>query len=458
MMTGSGGLKRGRSDGIPDHEDVKRVKITAEHPETLPTFGAGEAAGTTSSPAAAAAAAPTKQGPWGRFNRVVFVATAMNTDGSGLSACLGLDKLRQESAARVAECQAQLQVERDAELLAEQQELFAGLHNLGVLRYAPVAHVARFEEELSAEQQELRLVVEGLRGLRKAPASRVARCREEFRIEEEAFLRSHAGGGAGPAAAAAAAARARAGPAMTSGGTARDMSTEGRREGRAAGVSSKSAWTEEFLTEQEEAFAAAGEQVRQDLKEFRVLVEGPGAAAHEKLAVDMAAAGATEAEFLEEQTVLAERIQQWQRREFVGANGGAVAGNPALADALDGEVGADGVGGATTAGGREIEEMGLVVGGPLGTIVEGEEEEEGDEEEGNSGQEGFGTVSGKRPARFSIDGDCGSDTSSMGATDGEMSDLSPERAVRKGKTSLDAGAGKRKRGGEDAEVAPEVRR
>ncbi|CAM9432702.1 unnamed protein product, partial [Ectocarpus sp. 12 AP-2014] len=457
MMTYSGGLKRGRSDGIPDHEDVKRVKTTAEHPETLPTFGAGEVAGTTSSPAAAAAAAPTKQGPWDRFNRVVFVATAMNMDGSGLSACLGLDKLRQESAARVAECQAQLQAECDAELLAEQQELFAGLHNLGVLRYAPVAHVARFQEELSAEQQELRHVAEGLRGLRKGPASRVARCREEFRIEEEAFMRSHAGGGAGPAAAAAAAARARAGPAMTSGGTARDMSTKGRPEGCAAGVSSKSAWTEEFLAEQEEAFAAAGEQVRQDLKEFRVLVEGPGAAAHEKLAADMAAAGATEAEFLEEQTVLAERIQQWQRWEFVGANGGAVAGNPALAD-HDGEVGADGVGGATTAGGREIEEMGLVVGGPPGTIVEGEEEEEGDEEEGNSGQEGFGTVSGKRRARFSIDGDCGSDTSSMGATDGEMSDLSPERAVRKGKTSLDAGAGKRKRGGEDAEVAPEVRR
>ncbi|CAN0111958.1 unnamed protein product, partial [Ectocarpus sp. 8 AP-2014] len=445
---------------IPDHEDVKRVKITAEHPETLPTFGAGEVAGTTSSPAAAAAAAaaaPTKQGPWDRFNRVVFVATAMNTDGSGLSACLGLDKLRQESAARVAECQAQLQAERDAGLLAEQQELFAGLHNLGVLRYAPVAHVARFQEELSAEQQELRLVAEGLRGLRKAPPSRVARCREEFRIEEEAFLRSHAGGGAGLAAATAAAARARAGPAITSGGTARDMSTEGRRKGCAAGVSSKSAWTEDFLAEQEEAFAAAGERVRQDLKEFRVLVEGPGAAAHEKLAADMAAAGATEAEFLEEQGVLAERIQQWQRREFVGTNGGAVAGNPALADALDGKVGPDGVGGASTAGGQGIEDMGLVVGGPLGTIVEEEEEEEEDEE-GNSGQEGFGTVSGKRPARFSIHGDCGSDTSSMGETDGEMSDLSPERAVRKVRTSLDAGAGKRKRGGEDAEVDAEVRR
>ncbi|CAM9608863.1 unnamed protein product, partial [Ectocarpus sp. 6 AP-2014] len=461
MMTNSGGLKRGRSDGIPDHEDVKRVKITAEHPETLPTFGAGEVVGTTSSPPAAVPtkqAAPTKQGPWDRINRVVFVATAMNTDGSGLSACLGLDKLRQESAARVAECQAQLQAERDAKLLAEQQELFAGLHNLGVLRYAPVAHVARFQEELSAEQQELRLMAEGLRGLRRAPASRVVRCREEFRIEEEAFLRSHAGGRAGPAAAAAPpAARARAGPAMTSEGTAREMSTEGRPEGCAAGVSSKSAWTEEFLAEQEEAFAAAGEQVRQDLKEFRVLVEGPGAAAHEKLAADMAAAGATEAEFLEEQTVLTERIQQWQRREFVGANGGAVAGNPAIADALDGKVGADGMGGATTAGGQGIEEMGLVVGGPLGTIVEEEEEEEEDEE-GNSGQEGFGTVSGKRPARFAIDGDCGSDTSSMGVTDGEMSDLSPERAVRKGKTSLDAGAGKRKRGGEDAEVTLEVRR
>lgn len=72
--------------------------------------------------------------------------------------------------------------------------------------------------------------------------------------------------------------------------------------------------------------------------------------------------------------------------------------------------------------------------------------------------QGFGTVSGKRPARFAIDGDCGSDTSSMGATDGEMSDLSPERAVRKGRTSLDAGMGKRKRGGEDAGVTPEVRR
>ncbi|CAB1116659.1 unnamed protein product [Ectocarpus sp. CCAP 1310/34] len=455
-MTNSGGHKRGRLDGIPDHEDAKRVKLTAEHPETLPTFGAGEVAGTTSSPAAAAAAAaPTKQGPWDRFNRVVFVATAMNTDGSGLSACLGLDKLRQESAARVAECQAQLQAERDAELLAEQQELFAGLHNLGVLRYAPVAHVARFQEELSAEQQTLRLVAEGLRGLRKAPASRVARCREEFRIEEEAFLRSHVGGGAGPAAAAAAAARARAGSAMTSRGTARETSTERRPEGCAAGVSSNSAWTEEFLAEQEEAFAAAGEQVRQDLKEFRVLVEGPGAAAHEKLAADMAAAGATEAEFLEEQIVLAERIQQWQRREFVGTNGGAVAGNPTLADALDGEVGADGVGGATKAGEQGIEEMGLVVGGPLATIAEEVDEEE-DEEERSGGQEGFGTVSGKRPARFAVDGDCGSDTSSMGATDGEMSDLSPERAVCKGRTSLDAGAGKRKRGGEDAEVDPEV--
>ncbi|CAN0418308.1 unnamed protein product, partial [Ectocarpus fasciculatus] len=82
-----------------------------------------------------------------------------------------------------------------------------------------------------------------------------------------------------------------------------------------------------------------------------------------------------------------------------------------------------------------MEEMGLMVGGPLGTI------EEEDEEDGNGVQEGFGTVSGKRPARFSIDGDCGSDTSSMGATDGEMSDLSPERAVRKGRTSLDAGEG-----------------
>ncbi|CAN0430254.1 unnamed protein product, partial [Ectocarpus fasciculatus] len=143
------------------------------------------------------------------------------------------------------------------------------------------------------------------------PASRVARCREEFRIEEEAFLRSHAGGGAGPATAVAAAARAGAGPAMTSGGLARAMSAEGRQVGCAAGV--RSAWTEGFLVEQEEAFAAAGEQVCQDLKEFRAMVEGPGAAAHEKIAVDMAAAGATEAEFLEEQAVLVEGIQQWQR-------------------------------------------------------------------------------------------------------------------------------------------------
>ncbi|CAM9955892.1 unnamed protein product, partial [Ectocarpus fasciculatus] len=379
MATNSDGYKRGRSDGIPDQEDVKRVKITAGHPATLPTFGAGEVAGTTSSPAAAAAAAaaaaPTMQGPWDRLNRVVLVARAMNTDGSGLSACLGLDKLRQESAARVAECQAQLQAERDAELLAEQQELFAGLHNLGVLRYAPVAHVARFQEEMSAEQQELRLVAEGLRGLRKAPASRVARCREEFRIEEEAFLRSHLGGGAGPAAAAAAAARSGAGPVMTSGGVARAMSAEGRQAGCAAGVRSKSAWTEEFLAEQEEAFAAAGEQVRQDLKEFRAMVEGPGAAAHEKLAVDMAAAGATEAEFLEEQAVLVEGIQQWQRREFVGANGGVVAVNPALVDVLGKDVGVDGVRGTATAEGRSMEEMGLMVGGPLGTIVEEEEVE-----------------------------------------------------------------------------------
>ncbi|CAN0238141.1 unnamed protein product, partial [Ectocarpus fasciculatus] len=79
---------------------------------------------------------------------------------------------------------------------------------------------------------------------------------------------------AGPAAAAAAAAREGAGPAMTSRGTASEMSTEGRRDERAAGVRSKSAWTEEFLAKQEEAFAAAGEQVRQNLTEFRALVEG----------------------------------------------------------------------------------------------------------------------------------------------------------------------------------------
>ena len=90
----------------------------------------------------------------------------------------------------------------------------------------------------------------------------------------------------------------------------------------------------EFLQEQQVLWEQCEEEVRRDRAAFRASVEGPGAAAHEKLAQDAGAAGASEEEISEARQALNDHIREWQRKEFVAACGNR--GAPKVREGLRG--------------------------------------------------------------------------------------------------------------------------
>eukprot|EP00752_Nemacystus_decipiens_P003300 g3054.t1 len=115
------------------------------------------------------------------------------------------------------------------------------------------------------------------------------------------------------------------------------------------GAGATSQISEDVLNEQRRLWEEIEEVARRDRAAFRASVEGPGAAAYEKLARDAGSAGASTEQIEAAQEALARRIQDWEREQFVvacGNRGGAKFGE-ALRGASSGSkegAGTEGIG------------------------------------------------------------------------------------------------------------------